>query len=292
MNFKSIIFLLFIFSQNIYSQLGKDIDDIRDIEKKELISRVTDNNSTRLTFSSPPKIINGKKCEEIIIYHINNETALCDMISYVSCSASANLYAKDLNKIGVLIGTNKWKNYENNTIYKLEVDKNMVIVEQYKDENVVKKKIELCKGAELLFYKSGSKLSNSDMNKIYLESELYLSDNKLFFIVDFKDTNNGSVDFNAYPKFIDLSGNGEKDLYITYGNTYTSGMVGENIAIFSKKNKEGSFKKILDIPMISFNVLNNKTNNFYDIEIGGRGFKTPVWKFNGTKYKFSHHKKE
>jgi hypothetical protein len=291
--------LVFIFlSQNIFSQLGKDIDDIRDFEKRELISRKSDNNITRFNFKSATKTFSGKKCDEIIIYHINNNSALCEMISYVSCSASANSYAKDLNKIAVEIEPNKWKNYKDNSIYKLEIDGNIVIVEHFKKSERNSKKIKLSEGAKLLFYDSKSeinvnkseKISISDMNSIYLETGFYLSDNRLFFVNDYDGLDENA--FNAYVKFIDLNNDIYKDVSISYGNTYTSGMTGNNIALFTKENRNDNYSKILDVATLNFKLLNKKTNGFFDLKLEGRGYEVPIWKWNGVEYNFSHHKKE
>lgn len=279
-----------LISQVTFSQLGKNINYIRKGEKGIYVKELVNNNNTLYYFKSHATKLDGGKCDQIVIYHINKKTYLCDMITYTTCSAAANSYAKDLNKIAVQIESNIWKDYGNNSIYKLEIDGNIVILEHYKEFKTNSTSTRLSEGAKLLFKDVKSNLKIQEMNEIYKETGFYLSSNKTSFLMYSDDSDEDS--FGAYVNIVNLNKDNIEEVFISYGNTYTSGITGNNIALYVKKGSNDKYSQIFDLTTGTFKVLHNRTNNFYDLMLVGRGYEHPIWKWNGSKYFLSHRVKE
>jgi len=133
---KSIIFFLLI-SQICFSQLGKTRTELFENEPKNYDTKDVQNDFTVYGFMGNTPKLNGETCNELVSYYIDNETQICFKVSYASCSAAANTYAKFFNEVAVQTKMNEWKDYSNNSIYTLKVEGRFAYVEHYFDyENV------------------------------------------------------------------------------------------------------------------------------------------------------------
>ncbi len=83
----------------------------------------------------------------------------------------------------------------------------------------------------------------------------------------------------------DLNGDGSLEAVITDGGTSCHGNTGVGFSIVSKR-ANGSWILIFTATGI-YNFLETKgMNGWPDIEIGGPGFCSGVWQWNGTKYEY------
>ncbi len=73
-----------------------------------------------------------------------------------------------------------------------------------------------------------------------------------------------------------------------YQETMLCGITGNcSKEIYYKE--DGSYRKILGVSNVAgILVLGDTNNGFHDIELGGRGFKFPVWSYDRKKYQLSH----
>lgn len=134
-----LLFLLFNFQIGI-CQLGKKESELHKYVTGKYDVKDVQKDFTVYGYFGKMPLLNGKSCDELVSFFIDNKTKICYQVNYASCSAAANSYVKFFNKVAVQIGQNEWKNYENNTIYKLKVDGKLCLVEHYFDYN--EKKIE------------------------------------------------------------------------------------------------------------------------------------------------------
>ena len=134
-------------------------------------------------------------------------------------------------------------------------------------------------GAKLLFTGVESRLSNADKNYIFKKTGFVLTADKKEFAQD-----NSALEYpfqaNAYP--VDFNKDGVEEVFVDYGNTYTSGNTGVSFFFFIP-DQAGVYQEA--ISLIGIPVLLKSGNAGYpDIEIGGPGFKFPIWRFNGKSY--------
>ncbi len=142
--------------------------------------------------------------------------------------------------------------------------------------------IKLSEGASVLFGSVKSKLSTAEKNEIYTKSGFVLSGNKdLPFATDEQDGLN--YPYNASVYVTDLNEDGKEEVFLVFGNSYTSGMTGSSAILFIKDNT-GKFAVNLGFPA-SLLVLSTSNLGYPDLLIGGPGFEFPVWRWNGKEYK-------
>lgn len=101
----------------------------------------------------------------------------------------------------------------------------------------------------------------------------------------FTDGQNEEESFSAIVLPTDMNKDGIEEIFIAYGNTYTSGMTGSDIVLFIKEWK-GSYKKGLGFPGMIPDALSTSNKAYPDLLIGGPGFEFPVWRWNGKEYDF------
>jgi hypothetical protein len=91
--------------------------------------------------------------------------------------------------------------------------------------------------------------------------------------------------YSAQVTITDMNKDGIEEVFIQYGNTFTSGNTGANIALFIK-NKQGAYKLNLGFPGIDPEQLKTGFGGYPDLLIGGPGFEFPIWRWNGKEYVF------
>jgi hypothetical protein len=87
----------------------------------------------------------------------------------------------------------------------------------------------------------------------------------------------------VYPT--DLNKDGKEEIFIVYGNSYTSGMAGTSVAVFIT-DKNGVYKTNLNFPGMLPDALATNNLGYPDLLIGGPGMEFPVWRWNGKAYDY------
>ncbi len=82
---------------------------------------------------------------------------------------------------------------------------------------------------------------------------------------------------------VDLNGDGQPEVFVSISSGSCYGMAGGELHLFIK-DKQGQWKSNLGFPAGDYNLLSTKNKGFPDIEIGGPGSCSPVWRWNGTEY--------
>lgn len=135
--------------------------------------------------------------------------------------------------------------------------------------------------ATLLFANVKSKLTAAEKNKIAALTGFVLSGNKdQPFAMD-KDSKD--YPFSAVVSPTDLNKDGSEEIFVTFGNSYTSGNTGSSIALYIK-NASGTYTPHLGFPGISPDILTTTNLGYPDILVGGPGFEFPVLRWNGKTY--------
>ena len=135
--------------------------------------------------------------------------------------------------------------------------------------------------ANLLFTNVKSKLTATEKNKIAALTGFVLSGNKdQPFAMD-KDSKD--YPFSAVVSPTDPNKDGSEEIFITYGNSYTSGNTGSSINLYIK-NTAGVYTLHLGFPGISPDILTTTNLGYPDILVGGPGFEFPVLRWNGKTY--------
>lgn len=138
----------------------------------------------------------------------------------------------------------------------------------------------LSRGAALLFKNTKTKLTNAQKNIIFDSLKFTLSKDEKQFIL-----NNESADypFDAFAYPTDLNKDGKEEIFISFGNSFTSGMAGSSILVFIA-DKSGTYKMNLGFPGLLPDALTTINAGYPDLLIGGPGMEFPVWRWNGKEY--------
>lgn len=146
-------------------------------------------------------------------------------------------------------------------------------------------------GAALLFKNPQSpfanksvepKLTTSEKNEIYRLLEFKVFDDEQFILSKSCE----EEPFSATVFVEDLNKDGIEEIQVIYGNLCTSGMTGRDVTLFIK-DASGKYRKNLGFEGCGFTTLPTKNLGFPDLEICGRGFCFPVWRWNGKEYQFN-----
>jgi len=140
----------------------------------------------------------------------------------------------------------------------------------------------ITEGAALLFKNVKTKLPVADKNSIYKKINFSLSKDKKQFAAVGEDAEYPFVAF-VYPT--DLNKDGKEEIFIVFGNSYTSGHTGSSVVMYIK-DKSGSFQPNLGFPGVTPDAMPTKNLGYPDLMIGGPGFEWPVWRWNGKEYNF------
>lgn len=135
--------------------------------------------------------------------------------------------------------------------------------------------------ASLLFQNAKSKLSNEEKNSIAKKLGFILSGNKdLPFALD-KDSKDYSFGATVMPT--DMNKDGKEEIFIIYGNSFTSGNTGSSVVLFIK-NTSGLYEMNLGFPGMTPDILTTTSKGYPDILVGGPGLEYPVLRWNGKVY--------
>jgi len=138
--------------------------------------------------------------------------------------------------------------------------------------------------AAILFKNVKTKLTVADKNAIAAKTGFVLSGNKDLPFASDKDSK--EYPFAALVLPTDMNKDGQEEIFISFGNTYTSGMAGSSIALFIRDAK-GLYVDQLGFPGVVPDALEPIGKGFPDLLIGGPGFEYPVWSWDGKAYVFS-----
>lgn len=124
------IFCFFMILSSFYgfSQLGYTEKQIIEVQGKYFKKEVNEK-SFLLHYNRNLIDDYGKSSPEVVLYIIDKKTNKCFLEVY-NCSKNViNTYYKTLNSMAVQIYENTWKNYNNNSIYVLKVDGNILNIQ-------------------------------------------------------------------------------------------------------------------------------------------------------------------
>ena len=139
----------------------------------------------------------------------------------------------------------------------------------------------LTEGAALLFNNTKSNLSIAEKNKLFIDINFRLSKDRKQFVSDGDD--NKEYPFGALTMPTDLNKDGSEEIFIVFGNSFTSGATGSSVVVFIK-NAAGKFEQHLGFPGTVPDALATAAKGYPELLIGGPGFEFPVWKWSGTTY--------
>ncbi len=142
----------------------------------------------------------------------------------------------------------------------------------------------LSEGARMLFKNTQTKLTTEEQNKIFIASGLALSKDKKQFVIA-NDAASIDYPFDATVLPTDINNDGKEDVFIVFGNSYTSGMAGTNILLFIKDGK-GNYRSNFGFSGTAPDIMPTKNLGYPDLLIGGPGFEFPIWRWNGKEYSF------
>lgn len=139
----------------------------------------------------------------------------------------------------------------------------------------------LTKGAALLFSGVKSALSNKVKNQMYKQLDFVIAkDGKQFAV-------RGGEEYpfaaTVYPA--DLNKDAVEEVFVFFGNSYTSGMTGSSIAAFIA-DINGAYQFHLGFPGTLPDVLATGNLGYPDLLIGGPGFEFPIQRWDGKTYKY------
>lgn len=148
--------------------------------------------------------------------------------------------------------------------------------ENIKDSNT------LNRGAALLFKNVKSKLTASQKNKIFDSIGFKVSKDGKQFI---QDAESADYPFDAFVYPADLNKDAKEEIFVVFGNTFTSGNTGSSIVVFIA-DKNDAYQMNLGFPGLLPDALATANLNYPDLLIGGPGMEFPVWRWNGKMYDY------
>jgi hypothetical protein len=89
----------------------------------------------------------------------------------------------------------------------------------------------------------------------------------------------------------DLNGDGTPEVFLLYGNSCLSGFAGSTLALYVK-DASGKYQMNLGFAAGGYDVLETKNAGYPDLKIGGPGFCSGVWRWNGKAYDFLRNQEE
>jgi hypothetical protein len=135
--------------------------------------------------------------------------------------------------------------------------------------------------ATLLFKNVKCKLTTAEKNNIVKQLGFGISKDKKQFTIAYDEGGEYPFDAIVYPT--DMNKDSKEEIFVSFGNTYTSGMTGQSIVLFIK-DATGKYVSQLGFPGTVPDALPATANKYPDLVIGGPGFEFPVWRWNGKAY--------
>jgi hypothetical protein len=83
-------------------------------------------------------------------------------------------------------------------------------------------------------------------------------------------------------KVVDLNGDGQQEVFVQVESS-CYGAAGGQLSLLIK-DKQGRWKDNFGVPAGGYKILSTKNKGYPDIEIGGPGMCSPVWRWNGKAY--------
>ncbi|HUQ96411.1 MAG TPA: hypothetical protein VM010_02015 [Chitinophagaceae bacterium] len=139
----------------------------------------------------------------------------------------------------------------------------------------------LTDGASLLFKNVATKLTDAEKTAVFQSLAFLPSADKKQFIMD---ATAADYPFDAQVFPADLNKDGTEEIFVVYGNTYTSGNTGSSVVLFIKN--AGAYKANLNFPGVTPDALATANQGYPDLLIGGPGMQFPVWRWNGKEYAY------
>ncbi len=135
--------------------------------------------------------------------------------------------------------------------------------------------------ASQLFKNVNASLTDDEKAQIASKLGFVLSGNKdQPFALD-KDSKEYPFGAMVYPS--DMNKDGREEIFVVFGNTFTSGHTGSSVMLFIKDGM-GAYTPHLGFPGMAPDVLTTMAKGYPDLLIGGPGFEFPVWRWNGKTY--------
>lgn len=135
--------------------------------------------------------------------------------------------------------------------------------------------------ASILFKNVKTKLTIAEQNQIALKLGFILSADKDQPFAADKDSKD--FPFAAFVMPTDINKDGKEEIFVSFGNTYTSGNTGSSVSLFIK-SADGSYALNLGFPGTIPDALTTFSKGYPDLLIGGAGMQLPVWRWNGKEY--------
>jgi len=135
--------------------------------------------------------------------------------------------------------------------------------------------------AAKLFENVKSNTSPDEKNLIAKSLGFILSGNKDLPFAQDKDSKDYPFASTVMPT--DMNKDGKEEIFITYGNSYTSGNAESSVILFIK-NAAGVYEMNLGFPGVTPDVLTTMNKGYPDLIVGGPGFDFPVLRWNGKTY--------
>lgn len=135
--------------------------------------------------------------------------------------------------------------------------------------------------ATILFGNVKSKLTVDEKNFIATKLGFVLSGNKDQPFAQDKDSKDYPFAATVFPT--DLNKDGSEEIFVSFGNDYTSGNAGSSITLFIK-NAAGVYEMNLGFPGLVPDVLTTLSKGYPDLVVGGPGMEFPVLRWNGKTY--------
>jgi hypothetical protein len=134
-------------------------------------------------------------------------------------------------------------------------------------------------GYEILFENVTSKLTLEEKRQIFRQLKFNVSEDGKFF------AGHEDKDVSPVVEVVDLNGDGVEEVFVHWGNSYTSGNAERSITLFVK-DAMGQYVMNLGIPAGGYGMLATRNLGFPDLEFYGPGFCRGVWRWNGSRYKY------
>ncbi|HTN45273.1 MAG TPA: hypothetical protein VL098_02930 [Flavipsychrobacter sp.] len=134
--------------------------------------------------------------------------------------------------------------------------------------------------AVLLFKNVKSKLTIIEKNAIAANLGFVLAPDRQSFAQD-KASLEYPFTAEVYPT--DLNNDGTEELFVSFGNSYTSGATGASIVLYIK-GATGAYHANLGFPGTLPDVISSTNKGYPDLVIGGPGFSFPIWRWKGSEY--------
>jgi hypothetical protein len=141
----------------------------------------------------------------------------------------------------------------------------------------------LTEGAALLFKNTKSALSVIEKNKLFIDTRFRLSKDRKQFVAEEDENKDYPFDAKLFPT--DLNKDGKEEIFIVFGNTFTSGNTGSSVYLFIK-NTAGKYENQFGFPGMVPDALATGNKGYPDLVIGGPGMEYPVYRWNGNSYAY------